>query len=147
MSLGNSITSIKDISRIDFLNVFEKINSVEEVLKKDPSQVYNKMDYKTKDHYRNRIKELSKATRISEIYIANKALDLAEKHEGKKAHIGYYLVSDGLEELRRELTNKKDASNSSKVSGWNSWDKNAKKYVFRKRIFDYTFFCFVWCIH
>ena len=38
------------------------------------------MDYKTKDYYRNKIKEISKETKISEIYIANKALDLAREN-------------------------------------------------------------------
>ena len=77
VSIGNSITSIKEILRVNFLSLFEEINSVEEVLKKDPADVYKKMDYKSKEYYRNKIKELSEETKISEIYIANKALDLA----------------------------------------------------------------------
>ena len=98
------------MSRIDFLSVFEIINSVEVVLKQDPTQIYDKMDYKTKDYYRSKIKEISKETKISEIYIANKALDLAKNSfnkgglSDKKAHIGYYLISHGIEELRTELS-------------------------------------------
>ena len=48
--MGNSITSIKTIQRINFLEIFEKINGVEEILKKDPAQVYNNMDIKTKEY-------------------------------------------------------------------------------------------------
>ena len=55
VSIGNSITSIKKIQRINFLEIFEKINGVEELLKQDPAEVYNKMDSKTKEYYRNRI--------------------------------------------------------------------------------------------
>ena len=58
--IGNSITSIKEIQRINFLEIFEKINGVEEILKKDPANIYTKMDYKTKDYYRNAIRLLSK---------------------------------------------------------------------------------------
>lgn len=85
VSLGNSITSIKEIMRINFEVIFEKINGVEEILKKDPVNIYEKMDFKTKEYYRNKIKELSKETKISEIYIANKALDLAleKSQEGR----------------------------------------------------------------
>lgn len=36
------------------------------------------MDYKTKAHYRNKIKEISKRTKISELYITQKALELAQ---------------------------------------------------------------------
>ena len=44
--IGNSITSIKEISRINFLMLLEEINGVEEILKKDPAQVYSKMDFR-----------------------------------------------------------------------------------------------------
>ena len=53
------------------------------------------MDYKTKDYYRNEIKKISEETKISEIYIANKILEIATKSkENKKRHIGYYLISN-----------------------------------------------------
>ena len=59
VSIGNSITSIKTIQRINFLEIFEKINGVEEILKQDPADVYSKMDNETKESYRNIIKEIS----------------------------------------------------------------------------------------
>ena len=99
--MGNSITSIKTIQRINFLEIFEKINGVEELLKQDPAKVYSKMDNNTKEYYRNKIKEISKKTKISEIYIARKILELAQKERpGTKAyHIGYYLIDKGINEL------------------------------------------------
>ena len=41
VSIGNAITSIKKIQRINFLEIFEKINGVEEILRQDPSNVYS----------------------------------------------------------------------------------------------------------
>ncbi len=79
--IGNCIKSMKEIGRINFLEIFENINGVEEVLKQDPSGVYENMDYKTKAYYRNKIKEISKRTKISEIYITKKALELAQKFQ------------------------------------------------------------------
>ena len=97
VSIGNCITSLKGILRINFLEIFENINGVEEVLKQDPAKVYDKMDYKTKEYYRNKIKEISKKTKISEIYIAKKILELANnENEDKKRHIGYYLIDEGI---------------------------------------------------
>lgn len=118
--MGNSITSIKEIQRINFLEIFEKINGVEELLKKDPANVYEKMDYKTKEYYRGKIKEISKKTKISEIYIARKMLELAQENlqeTSKKAHIGYYLIDNGINELyeKLEYANKKEKTPQTKT--------------------------------
>ncbi len=117
VSIGNSITSIKKIQRINFLEIFEKINGVEEILRQDPSHVYEKMEDKTKEYYRNRIKEISKKTKISEIYIAKKALELSQSantENNKQAHIGYYLINQGINELYDVLQYKTSRQMSSK---------------------------------
>lgn len=105
--IGNCIKSIKDLQRINFTEIFEEINGVEMILKKDPANVYDKMDHKTKEYYRNVIKEIAKKNKISEIYITTKVLELAEENKDdkneKKSHIGYYLISDGKEELENRL--------------------------------------------
>ena len=67
VSMGNSITSIKKIQRINFLEIFEKINGVEEILRQDPSNIYNEMDDKTKESYRNTIKEISDLSVITSL--------------------------------------------------------------------------------
>ncbi|MCI9017118.1 MAG: hypothetical protein HFJ53_08180 [Clostridia bacterium] len=125
VSIGNCIKGLKQIQRINFLNIFEKINGVEEILRKDPVGIYPNMDYKTKVYYRNKIKEISKKTKISEIYITNKALELASQKEQEdkinkidkknlpdvkqyKSHVGYYIIDEGIQELYNCLqTNKK----------------------------------------
>lgn len=110
VAIGNSIKSIKELQRINFLDIFEKINGVEEILKRDPSGIYEKMDYETKSYYREKIKEISRKTKISELYITKKVLELAmEKNSDKrKSHMGYYLIDQGILELYNVLqTNKK----------------------------------------
>lgn len=113
VSIGNCIKTIQDLQRMNFLEIFEKINGVEEILREDPAEVYDKMDFKTKDYYRNVIKELSKKTKISEIYIAKKALELAkneknnEKNKNKKReHIGFYLISERKKRINAKITTK-----------------------------------------
>ena len=81
VSMANSILSIKELLRMDFDKIFQNINEVEEILKKDPAKVYEKMDYKTKELYRNTVKEISEKTKISEIYIANKIIEICNKVE------------------------------------------------------------------
>ena len=126
VTIGNGITSIKTLGRMNFITVFEEINGVEEVLKQDPIDVYSNMDYKTKIYYRNAIKQIAKKTEISEIYIAKKALELAQKEfsnpnrdllQLKKSHIGYYIIGKGKNDLIKNVTNKKgkSLSNDKKV--------------------------------
>ena len=123
--MANSITSIKAIQRINFLEIFEKLNGVEEILKQDPANVYNNMDYNTKDFYRSKIKEISNKTKTSEIYIAKKVLDIAKRKQAntKQSHIGYYLIDDGIDELYNELQYKvnKHLSDKSKTKIYVIW--------------------------
>ena len=123
VSIGNCITSLKTILRINFLEIFENINGVEEILKKDPANVYDKMDQKTKEYYRNKIKEISNDTKVSEIYIAKKILEICKnKTNEKERHIGYYLIDKGINELYNKLGYKSKKKLDEKLK--------AKCYVF-----------------
>ena len=139
--IGNCITSIKTLDRISMTEIFEEINGVEDILKQDPAGVYDKMDYETKVAYRNQIKEISKKTKISELYISKKCLELSRKEYekvineseensniyskeetnkqyikiSKKCHIGYYLLSKGKQKLLEELTGRKQKRFSTTV--------------------------------
>ena len=114
-TIGNAISSIKNINRINFKELFENINKVEEILNKDPSGVFSDMTLDTKDIYLEKITEISKKTKISEIFIAKKIISLANRYKekntslevSKKSHVGYYLISSGLDELMEVLTGKK----------------------------------------
>ncbi len=105
VSIGNCVKSIHSLQRMNFLEIFEKINGVEEILKKDPAGIYENMNYKTKEYYRNRVKEIAKKSKISEIYVARKTVELAEtkKQDDKEGHIGYYLISDGEDKLFKSI--------------------------------------------
>ncbi len=90
---------------MDFSQIFQNINGVEETLKQDPTKIYQKMDYSTKEYYRNAIKEISLKTKISEIYIAKKVIELCNRENlnEKQAHVGYYLINKGKKELFKAL--------------------------------------------
>ena len=105
MTMANCITSIKKIQRINFLDIFEKINGVEGILNREPAGIYENMDHKTKEYYRNSIKEIARKTNVSEIYIAKKTIELCNQVEigTKQSHIGYYLIDEGREELFKKL--------------------------------------------
>ena len=117
ISMANCITSIKKIQRINFLEIFERINGVENILNSDPAKIYQEMEYETKEYYRNVIKEISKKTKISEIYIAKKIIELCNQNEGKQRHIGHYLIeNDGKKQLYKKIGyNRKFMKNETKV--------------------------------
>ena len=92
--MGNSTRSMYALQRMNFTEVFERINGVEEILRKDPSKIYEKMDYKTKEYYRNRVKEIAEKTKISEIYIAKKALELAVLRKQEYKRKSYWILSN-----------------------------------------------------
>ena len=119
VSMKNCILSIKTISRMNILDIFENISIVEDILRKD--DIYEKMDYQTKVAYRQEIQKIAKKTRSSEVYVAEKCLELANRNKktlessennktepiDKTSHIGYYIISNGKSELLSHLLNKK----------------------------------------
>ena len=122
IQIGVNITSIKAINRISFQKIFEKTNKAEELLNSDPSGVFAKQTDDTKDLYRKIIKKLSSKTQISEIYITEEILKLAYRYKNsknlqdmKKAHVGYYLIDDGIYELKESILEKKIKRHSKKM--------------------------------
>ena len=125
-SLGNSVISIKNVNRINFKELFENLNKVEEILSKDPVNIFDKMTQDTKDMYLKVITDLSKKTGISEIYIASRIILLCNRYKNidksnlkiyRKAHVGYYLIDNGLDELIYILKGKKVGNKSTAQKG------------------------------
>lgn len=114
ITIGNCIKSLKEIGRVNFGELFGEISGAEEILKLDPSGVYEKMEEESKNYYRGIIEKLAKKYKVSEIYIAEKLINLSNRISNtddakneKKKHIGYYLVDDGIYELKEELEGRK----------------------------------------
>ena len=79
------------------------MNAFEEILRKDPAGVYIKMDEESKALYRREIEKIVKKYKLSEIYIAEKILELAnlysqeDNKDDRRLHVGYYLLTkEGL---------------------------------------------------
>ena len=116
VSMANCITSMKELQHMDFSSIFENSNGVEKILRQDPLNIYSKMTLNTKEKYRDAIIKISKETKIAEVYIAKKAVKLANevfeenkikgKELDKRAHVGYYLIGDGIGKLYEEFEQK-----------------------------------------
>ena len=104
ISMGYGITSLKNISSLNWENIFDSICLVEGVFKKDPMDIYSNMDFESKNYYRYETQKLAEKFKVQEIYIAKKVLEFAKEewdkgNRDKKAHIGYYLIDQGRKRL------------------------------------------------
>lgn len=108
ISMGNCITSIREVAALNWRESFERLSYVEQILRKDPIRVYENMDFESRDNYRHKLEKLSKITKQAESFIARKALECAQQGEFKEdqvylKHIGYYLIDDGINILNSKI--------------------------------------------
>ncbi|MGH8761679.1 MAG: GH36-type glycosyl hydrolase domain-containing protein [Nitrosospira sp.] len=106
VSISNSINSLRMLGAIDWREFVETTSVVEQTLREDPGGVYGQMDFATRDHYRHAVERLAKASPVSEVEVARRALQLARHRAAKesgraRAHVGFYLVDRGLPDLEQ----------------------------------------------
>lgn len=110
VSMSNSINSLRFLSKMDWREFVETMSVVEQTLREDPEGIYAAMNFDTRDHYRHLVEGIAKQSKISENDVARIALQLASKSltqdklDKRKAHIGYYLLGEGVA-LTRKLAN------------------------------------------
>jgi cyclic beta-1,2-glucan synthetase len=104
--VANCIISLHFLSIQDWQVIFESISRVEQILRRDPANVYAQMDRETRDHYRKVIEELAQITGETEHLVAQKAIDLAQSPvltTPRAMHVGYYLLDTGQALLEAQL--------------------------------------------
>jgi cellobiose phosphorylase len=107
MVMANSITSLRAIARMEWRTFVENQSRIEAALRQDPSGFYPRMTFATRDRYRHTVERIAKRTRRSEESVAQAAIELARAGSAqspehlRRAHVGYYLIDDGLAQLER----------------------------------------------
>lgn len=96
VSIANAITSIRQLARLNWSDIFAKTNRMDQILQQD--SWYERLDFETKAEYRNAIQSIADQTRISESYIANKVIEIA-----KGEHIGIFLLGEKKADLYHAL--------------------------------------------
>jgi cyclic beta-1,2-glucan synthetase len=105
VSVSNSIGSLRFLGSMDWREFVETMSVVETTLRSEPCDVYQQMDFATRDHYRHVIEKIAKRSILSEVDIATHALTLAQQSNNdrgssdRRSHVGYYLVDEGLAQL------------------------------------------------
>ncbi|MDQ6758266.1 MAG: hypothetical protein M3Z32_00195, partial [Acidobacteriota bacterium] len=111
-SLSAFISSLRQIGEADWKTIFEKSNVIEEVLAGDPAGAYARMDYASRDLYRNSVSDFSKYSGKTEREVASAAVGLALQAQRRgpggaagerRANVGFYLIDEGVSILRAQL--------------------------------------------
>ncbi len=126
VTVRNIITSMRWMSSIDWLDFFESVSLVDEVLYAAPG--FAAMDFATRNEYRTQIEQLSRRSQHAELEVAREAIALAQqaaredgglKQDGTELpggeagltgvperaeeDVGYYLISSGRRSFERSL--------------------------------------------
>ncbi len=110
-SLAALIASMRRIDGADWNEMFERVNAVEQILRRDPCDAYVQMDFESRDNYRKTIAQLAKRSHATEQDVARKTVELARpihasphvRVRERQSHVGYYLVGGGRKELEQAI--------------------------------------------
>ena len=109
VSIGNSITSLRTLTALDWQEFVESLSMTEAELRRDPVGVYAAMDFRTRDRYRHVVEHLARRTGRDEQEVAAAVVELAahrKDHDGRDlraSHVGYFLIGPGLGEFEQSL--------------------------------------------
>ncbi|HEX5029980.1 MAG TPA: glucoamylase family protein [Candidatus Eisenbacteria bacterium] len=108
-SMGNSITSLRLVATIDWNRTVEQVSLMEQVLQRDPAGVYGRMDFPSRDRYRQAVEELAEPSGEAQLRVALRAIEIArqsmEQHAGDPStHIGYHLIGGGRRDFEEDVS-------------------------------------------
>lgn len=105
--VAHCIRSLLFLDTQDWSAFFEDVSLVNEILGSDPADIYPRMDFETRDHYREMIEKVARAVNCSEEEVAREAVRLAEERQQaspRTGHVGFYLVGPGRDLLEQAVS-------------------------------------------
>ncbi|SHE60270.1 GH36-type glycosyl hydrolase domain-containing protein [Alkalibacter saccharofermentans] len=147
VSMGNYIVSLKNLSSMNWSELYDEASYLEKILVQDPLDTYRFMDINSRFYYKNKVEEIAKTYGVSELYVAKEALSLAQKEmssnsldlydenqDERSSHIGYYIVDDGRSKL--EQRHQKNCSFSKRLK--NNFESH-QGVIYMFSIISFTF--------
>jgi hypothetical protein len=111
--VGVCVRSLREINQLQWREVLEPRIAFDHVLCDDPVGAYASMDFESRNLYREKVVRLAERSDSTEMEVAFEALALARQAQQRKfedprqakreSHIGYYLVAEGVAELRDRI--------------------------------------------
>jgi len=107
------VRSLRDVGQTTWKDLLEPLMVIDHVLRQDPVGAYGRMDFESRDLYRNRVSNIAKHSDVSELEVAKAVVTLAEEasHRSyeeprialRESHVGYYLVDKGTPLLHQKV--------------------------------------------
>ena len=113
VAMESSIKRLHYFSSLDWSALLPAASRIEQILCADRDMVYQTMDMATRDTYKQQVTRIARASHCSEVHTAREAVKLsAQAHgegpdSGRTGHVGYYLIDEGVNQLRSRLSGKK----------------------------------------
>jgi cyclic beta-1,2-glucan synthetase len=93
VTVRNIITSMRLVSDLDWPELVESASLIDDTLR--PGSGFARMDFATRDLYRNAIEELARGAKRPELEVAQAALAAARAGTARERDPGYHLIAGG----------------------------------------------------
>lgn len=110
VTVSNAIASLRYLAQVRWDKISLELNMVNAVLAKDPAGAFLLLTDETRGEYQQTIARIADKTGSHDIEVAREAVRLARQallssgdDAKRRAHVGYYLVDDGVFELEHLL--------------------------------------------
>lgn len=111
--LGVCVRSLRDITQTSWKDVLEPLIPFDGVLRRDPAASYGRMDFESRNLYRDKLSKIARHSDLSEMDVARAALQLAQQAQARthrdarsklrQSHLGYYLIGEGRDLLSQKI--------------------------------------------
>jgi cellobiose phosphorylase len=105
VSIANCITSLRNLSTIEWRDFVESLSVMEAVLHRDPQGVHAQMDFRSRDLCRRIVEGLARQSRQDEEAVAEVVVRLAAERlrrpgtDPREGTVSYFLLGEGRPEL------------------------------------------------
>ena len=111
VSISALIKCLQRSADLDWNQALEDVSITETILRQDPLKIYSRMDFDSRNLYRNAVADLSAHSRLTEQEIAREAVAMASTPQSvssarareRRSHVGYYLVDKGASSLQEAI--------------------------------------------
>src|SRR5215467_1140636 len=107
------ILIFRTIAQTSWKEELESLLPFDAILRQDPAGAFGSMDAESQNLYREKIAQFALRSERTEVEVAKEALALAKRAQARRyedsrigvreSHIGYYLVAEGVTDLRRKI--------------------------------------------
>jgi cyclic beta-1,2-glucan synthetase len=111
--LRSPVFSLREIKQTTWKTVIEPLIRFDRVLREDPAGAYSRMDYETRELYRQKLVNIANHSDCSEMEVAREMLRLAraaqkQPHSDprvtqRRSHVGTYLLAEGARQLEQRV--------------------------------------------